>query len=61
MTNTTKAVEVLKTNELERVQTPVARRAKLLDEFVLSGLSGPNSRRRLESSIKRLRSSKLAS
>lgn len=40
MTNTTKAVEVLKTDELGRVQTPVARREKLLDEFERSGLSG---------------------
>ncbi len=41
MTNTTQAIEqVLKTDVLGRVKTPVARREQLLDEFERSGLSG---------------------
>ncbi len=40
--NTTKADEpvVLKTDVLGRIQTPVARREELVDEFERSGLSG---------------------
>lgn len=41
MTDMIKADEaVLKTDELGRMQTPVARREQLLDEFERSGLSG---------------------
>lgn len=41
MTNTTLVdEEVIKTDGLGRVQTPAARREKLLDEFEGSGLSG---------------------
>ena len=41
MTNTTLTDEqVIKTDGLGRVQTPAARREKLLDEYVGSGLSG---------------------
>jgi hypothetical protein len=41
MTDTIKADEVvLKTDERGRVQTPVARREQVLDEFERSGLSG---------------------
>jgi hypothetical protein len=41
MTNTTEAGEqVLKTDVLGRMKTPVARREQLLDEFERSGLSG---------------------
>ncbi len=40
MTTTTGGTEILKTDVLERMKTPAARREQLLDEFERSGLSG---------------------